>query len=52
MELSPQAWDLIKMLIVAYIVYLLNKHDRNMNALFQRMTAIEIKCAGNHGKGE
>lgn len=49
MEISPQAWDLLRMILVAYIVYLLNKHDKNMTELFKRITAVEINCAANSG---
>lgn len=49
MELSPQVWDAIKMLIVAYLVYLLHKHDKNMTELFKRITTVEINCARNTG---
>lgn len=49
MEITPQFWELLKMLLVAYTVYLLNKHDRNQNELFKRITAVEINCARNSG---
>jgi hypothetical protein len=49
MEMSAPAWDLVRMVLVAYIVYLLNKHDKNMTELFKRITAVEINCAASSG---
>ena len=49
MEISPQTWDFVRMVLVAYIVYLLNKHDKNMTELFKRITAVEVNCARNTG---
>lgn len=49
MNISPEIWEIGKALLVAYVVFVLNKTDRNQRELFKRLRSVELECAGNHG---
>ena len=58
---TAQLWDVIKLVIVAYVAFVMNKNDRDhresqaqntklFEELFKRVTEREIECASNHGR--
>ena len=49
MNIPPEVWDLLKMAIGGYAVFLLNRSDRNQRELFRRLRAVELTCASQHG---
>jgi hypothetical protein len=49
MQISPEAWDLLKLGFIAYMTFILNRSDRNNRELFKRITRIEVTCAAHHG---
>ena len=49
MNIPSELWDLVKMVFCAYIVYVLNKSDRNMTEIFNRLRDLERRCAAHHG---
>ena len=57
---TSQIWDFARLTLVAYIVFAMNKNDRDhreaqlqsgalFKDLFSRIRKIEIRCASNHG---
>lgn len=49
MNIPAEVWDLIKLAVGAYGVFLLNRSDRNQRELFKRLRAVELTCASQHG---
>lgn len=49
MNISPETWDMIKLIGGAYLVFCLNRSDRNMRELFKRLRVLELTCAKTHG---
>lgn len=49
MNIPPEVWDLIKMAVGGYAVFILNRSDRNQRELFKRIRAVELVCARMHG---
>ena len=49
MNIQPEVWDVIKLGLAGYGVFLLNRSDRNQRELFKRIRAVELVCAAQHG---
>lgn len=51
MNIAPEIWEIIKMAVGGYAVFILNRADRNQREMFKRIRSIELFCAGQHGVG-
>lgn len=49
--MTPEIWDILKILIGGYAIFLLNRSDRNQRELFRRLRSLELTCAAQHGVG-
>lgn len=52
MNIPAETWDLIKMLVAGYYIFVLNRSDRNQREIFRRLRVVELKCASQHGIGD
>lgn len=49
MIVPTELWDLLKIMIGGYAIFILNRSDRNQRELFKRIRAVELVCAAQHG---
>lgn len=49
LQIDPELWRLVEILVGGYAVFILNKTDRSQRELFRRLRAVELVCAANHG---
>lgn len=47
--MTPEFWDVVKIIGGAYLVYVLNQSSRNHEEMFRRIRALELAHAANHG---
>lgn len=51
MNISPEFFDLLKIVVGGYLVFVLNRTERIQRELFRRIRALELAHAANHGLG-